>query len=79
MYPRLAAERIPIRHRIAARRKLESLKCDNCGGKAEYYASHEEAGAVKICDECRRSHWQEHCNVRPILPNIQNQPHPSAD
>jgi hypothetical protein len=69
MYPRHAAERIPVRHRIAVRRKIDALQCDNCGDKAAYYASHEEAGAVKICDGCRRSHWQENSNVRPILPN----------
>ena len=34
------------------------------------------ARAVRICDGCRRSHWQEHSNVRPIMPNAAG--HPTA-
>lgn len=40
--------------------------CDNCGSPATYRGLHWEAGAVYVCEACRRSHGVEHKFMRPI-------------
>jgi predicted RNA-binding Zn-ribbon protein involved in translation (DUF1610 family) len=54
------------RYNSARKRKIDSIKCDNCGHQAKYWATHEYAGQVAICQSCRKSHASEHINIREI-------------
>ena len=43
-------------------------KCDNCGSPATYRGLHWEAGSVYVCEDCRKSHGNEHQFMRQIWP-----------
>lgn len=42
--------------------------CDNCGSPATYRGLHWEAGSVYVCEDCRKSHGNEHQFMRQIWP-----------
>ena len=56
----------------APRRSMERQclrpKCDNCGAPATYRGLHWEAGSVYVCEDCRKSHGNEHQFMRQIWP-----------
>ena len=43
-------------------------KCDNCGEPATYRAMHWEAGTVRICVDCWKTHRGDHSYVSKIWP-----------
>jgi hypothetical protein len=42
--------------------------CANCGSPATYRGFHWEAGSVYVCEDCRKSHGNEHQFMRQIWP-----------
>ena len=42
--------------------------CENCGSPATYRGLHWEAGSVYVCEDCLKSHGNEHQFMRQIWP-----------
>jgi len=42
--------------------------CESCGSPATYRGLHLEAGTVYVCEDCRKSHGNEHKLMRQIWP-----------
>lgn len=73
-------DRCPIQVGCHMERQCLRPKCSNCGDPATYRALHREAGTVRICEDCRKTHRGDHTEIMQIWPPaINDTPPPPSD